>query len=232
MVALTVIALVFAFILLDIAIRNYNKVQGVVPTFFKHKAIPTADDLLSDFIIPLGFFFHPGHTWARIQDHGDILIGADDFAQKTLGSIDTIDLPTVGQKLTSNSPAFQLIQGRRRATFLTPISGTVTEVNDQLKSRPRLIKDEPYGSGWVVRITPSTPTADLKSLVIADSATQWLKKEISSLRDFLMNISGADSELGTTIADGGIPVSGVMEQFDDAAWNRFQQTFLSRTGDE
>jgi glycine cleavage system H lipoate-binding protein len=229
MIALTVIGIVLGFLLLDLAIQRYEKRKAAAKAVIELEpaAGRTAKELLSDFLMPLGFFFHPGHTWARIHDKGLVTVGADDFAQKALGRIDRVNLPKVGQELKSNTPAFKIIQGDKEATFSAPINGTVLEVNEQLKNNPGLIKAHPYKTGWVYKVKPSSIADDLKPLYIADKAVQWLKKEIAAFRNFLMDAAGKDSQLGLTVADGGVPISGVMEEFGPADWKNFQQRFLN-----
>jgi glycine cleavage system H lipoate-binding protein len=225
MVAVTVIALIVAFILLDMGIQYFRKAR--MSEMVSH-ASTKVEELLSDFLMPLGVFFHPGHTWVRIQDRGEIIVGTDDFVQKSLGTIDRVELPKVGSTVRSNSPAFRLFQGSKYATFLAPINGTVIAVNEQVKQNPEVMKDQPYESGWVMKIKPSSAAEDLKSLMIADPAVKWLKREVSAFRDFLSEIAGKKSELGLTLADGGIPISGVMEGFGNSEWNSFQQNFLNK----
>ena len=228
MVAITVIGIIVAFLLLDLGIRYFTR-RAAAPAAAIQAAASRFNpkNLLSNFLMPLGFFFHPGHTWVRIQDKGLVTVGVDDFSQKVLGKIDRVGLPRVGQELKANSPAFNIIQGQKKATFVAPVSGTVLEVNEDLNRNPGLMKDQPYKAGWIFKARPSSIADDLKPLHIADKAVQWLKKEIGSFRDFIVEVAGRESELGATVADGGVPVSGVMEQFSAADWNKFQQRFLS-----
>jgi len=233
MVALTVVGIIIGFLLLDLGIQYLGKratAKAPVYTIRPAAAQWNPAKLLSDFLMPLGFFFHPGHTWVRIHDRGTVTVGADDFAQRVLGKIDRVTLPRVGQELKSNSPAFKVIQGQKEATFAAPVNGTVLEVNEDLLRNPELLKNQPYKTGWVLKVRPSSIGDDLKSMVIADNAVQWLKREVGAFRDFLVEVAGRNSELGTTLADGGVPVSGVMEQFGPADWKKFQQRFLSVDG--
>lgn len=230
MVAVTVIGIIMGFLLLDLGIQYYTKRAAArAPALAGRPGIAgfNPKKLLSDFLLPLGFFFHPGHTWARIQDQGVVTVGADDFAQKVLGRIDRVHLPQVGQELKANSPAFSVIQGQKEAAFAAPVSGTVLEVNEDLIRNPDLMKTQPYKAGWAFKVQPSSIADDLKPLHIADRAVEWLKKEIGRFRDFIVEVAGRESELGTTVADGGVPVSGVMEHFQAPDWHKFQQRFLT-----
>ena len=228
MIALTVIGIILGFLLLDLGIQRFeNRKVARATAEIPRTVTLSPKKLLSDFLMPLGYFFHPGHTWARIQGKGLVTVGADDFAHKALGRIDQIALPKVGQELRSNSPAFRIIQGQKEAAFAAPVSGTVLEVNKKLVENPSLLKEQPYKTGWVLKMRPTSISEDLKPLLIADKAVQWLKSEINAFRDFLVDIAGQGTELGTTIADGGIPVSGVLEEFDSAEWKKFEKRFLT-----
>jgi glycine cleavage system H lipoate-binding protein len=228
MIALTVIGIVLGFLLLDLGIQYFENRKAARATAAIPQAVPsTPKKLLSNFLMPLGYFFHPGHTWARIQEKGLVTVGADDFAHKALGRIDRVSLPKVGQELKSNSPAFKIVQGQKEATFTAPINGTVLEVNEALLKNPGLLKEKPYKTGWVMKMRPSSISDDLKPLLIADKAVQWLKGEVGAFRDFLVGIAGQGSELGTTVADGGTPISGVLEEFDATQWKKFEKRFLS-----
>ena len=229
MAAIIVIGIVIGFLLLDLGIQYFGKRAAVkAPAAVIQTAVAQLNPkkLLSDFLIPLGFFFHPGHTWVNIQEKGSIIVGADDFAQKALGRIDHVDLPRVGQELRVNSPAFVVRQGQKEAAFAAPVNGTVLEVNKNLNFNPGLMKDQPYKDGWVIKVQPSSIADDLQPLYIADKAVQWLRKEINAFRDFIVEVAGRNSELGATVADGGVPVNGVMDEFGTADWKRFQQHFL------
>jgi glycine cleavage system H lipoate-binding protein len=228
MIALTVIGIILGFLLLDLGIQYFeNRKAARATSAIPQTATFDPKKLLSDFLMPLGYFFHPGHTWARIQEKGLVTVGADDFAHKALGRIDRITLPKVGQELRLNSPAFKIIQGQKEASFVAPVNGTVLEVNEKLIQNPSLLKEQPYKTGWVLKMRPTSISDDLKPLFIADKAVKWLKSEIGALRDFLVGIAGQGTELGTTVADGGIPVSGVLEEFDSAEWKKFEKRFLS-----
>lgn len=188
MVGLAVIAIILGFLLLDLGIQYWEKKRATAkaPIYALRPAAPQWNPakLLSDFLMPLGVFFHPGHTWVRIHDKGTVTVGADDFAQKVLGRIDRVRLPQVGQELKSNSPAFSVVQGQKEATFAAPVNGTVLEVNENLLRNPTLLKDQPYKGGWVMRVKPSSIGDDLKSLTIADKAVLWLKKEVGGTARF------------------------------------------------
>ena len=80
------------------------------------------------------------------------LIGITDYAQKELGDIVFVELPSVGEKLTQFS-RFGTIESTKAASDLySPLSGEVIEVNNDLVNHPEWINQDPYGKGWMVKI--------------------------------------------------------------------------------
>ena len=98
------------------------------------------------------------HTWARAEDGGMVTIGITNYAQYQLGELQYVGLPRVGSAVAKDR-AFGEVESTKTASDLyAPCSGTVTAVNTELVNDPALINREPYGAGWIIRITPSDPT--------------------------------------------------------------------------
>jgi glycine cleavage system H protein len=153
---------------------------------------------------------------------GLVRIGVDDFLHTAMGHLDGIELPRPGDSVVAGSPAFSLMQGQRRADVPAPVSGVVAEVNPALADRPGLVKERPFGAGWVARVRPTALCEDLPRLHVAERASAWLKREVTRLREFVVAAT-ADrvGALGHTMADGGEIYDGPLEWLDDAAWRAF-----------
>ncbi len=96
------------------------------------------------------------HEWVRVE--GDVaFVGVSDFAQHELGDVVFVECNTVGDTL-SKEEAFGVIEAVKTVsdTFM-PISGEVLEFNDSLETNPELINKDPYGEGWIVKISVSNP---------------------------------------------------------------------------
>jgi glycine cleavage system H lipoate-binding protein len=166
--------------------------------------------------MPRGYFFHPGHVWARIQDNGHVAVGIDDFARTTLGPIKEISVPDSGKKLSSGEAVFELTIGARKLSFVSPLSGTIAKINDAATASPAIVNAEPYGSGWIVEIQPDeSPVMELADLFIAAQATDWMTREIEALHKFI------DKR-----APGGSP-SGILTWASTETIKEFGNTFLS-----
>ena len=106
------------------------------------------------------------HEWIRVEGN-EAYIGITEFAQRELGDIVYIDINTVGQDL-SKEEVFGTVEAVKTVSDLfMPIAANVIEVNPLLDSQPELVNTDPYGDGWMVKVTPVN-VADIDSLISAE----------------------------------------------------------------
>jgi len=99
----------------------------------------------------------PSHEYAR-KDGDSIVTGISDHAQESLGDIVFVELPEVGKKIKKGE-AFGVVESVKAASDLyMPMSGTITEVNEELSSDPALVNKDCYEKGWMIRYTPTEPS--------------------------------------------------------------------------
>ena len=107
------------------------------------------------------------HEWVSIQDK-TATIGITDFAQRELGDIVYIDINTVGDEV-SQDEVFGTVEAVKTVSDLfMPVTATVLEVNAALNDNPELVNSDPYGQGWMVKVTVSN-SADIDGLLDADA---------------------------------------------------------------
>jgi glycine cleavage system H protein len=104
------------------------------------------------------------HEWARLAD-GTVTVGISDFAVEALNKeIVFVELPSAGRKLKEGD-SFGVIESVKAASDLyAPVAGTVTDVNNDVVDDPNKVSEDPYGSGWMIRIAPDNP-ADVEKLL-------------------------------------------------------------------
>ena len=103
------------------------------------------------------------HEWIAIE--GDIgTIGITDHAQSLLGDIVFVELPTAGTTVEAGAAVGVVESVKAASDIFTPVSGDITEVNDDLDSEPSLANSEPTGRGWFFKIKLSVP-AEIESLM-------------------------------------------------------------------
>lgn len=110
------------------------------------------------------------HEWIKIE--GDTAtVGVTDFAQRELGDIVFVDINTAGQALGANE-IFGTVEAVKTVSDLyLPVSGTITEVNKDLEANPEAVNQDPYGKGWMIKMTIGNQ-AELNDLMDAAAYQQ------------------------------------------------------------
>ena len=117
-------------------------------------------------LIPTDLRYSNDHEWARAS--GDVIrIGITDYAQDALGDVVFVDLPKVGTAIDARAALGEVESTKSVSEIYAPIGGTVSAVNDTLKSSPELVNADPYGEGWICEIT-TTSGADFDALLDAE----------------------------------------------------------------
>ena len=117
--------------------------------------------------IPEGLHYSKDHEWVRVE--GDVAtVGITDFAQSELGDIVFVEVETVDESLDGEE-VFGTIEAVKTVSDLfMPVAGTVLELNEALEDNPALINEDPYGEGWIIKITLGEG-ADLSGLLNAEA---------------------------------------------------------------
>jgi CheY-like chemotaxis protein/glycine cleavage system H lipoate-binding protein len=96
------------------------------------------------------------HVWIMVEDDGFVRMGIDRSFLHAIGKIQNIFLPSVGDELRQGSKYLQIFSSDLRShTVLSPLSGIVTEVNNKLQEEPKILIEDPFGEGWLIRLKPS-----------------------------------------------------------------------------
>ena len=115
--------------------------------------------------IPANLRYTKDHEWVSLEGNVAI-VGITDFAQGELGDIVYVDVNTIGKALAAEE-VFGTVEAVKTVSDLfLPVAGTVTEVNPALDGAPELVNSDPYGQGWMVKLTVSNP-ADVDGLLDA-----------------------------------------------------------------
>jgi len=116
-------------------------------------------------IFPSTLRYTKDHEWIKM-DGKTATIGITDFAQRELGDIVYIEVETIGKPLNSGA-VFGTVEAVKTVSDLfLPVSGTVTELNAALSNSPELVNNDPYGEGWMIKMTVENP-ADVEALLDA-----------------------------------------------------------------
>ena len=109
------------------------------------------------------------HEWIRSEGE-TVTVGITDHAQQELTDIVYVEPPKVGASVTAAATAAVVESVKATSDIYSPISGIVTEVNEELSTNPALLNTDPFGQGWIYKLTPSAP-AEIESLLTPESYT-------------------------------------------------------------
>lgn len=116
--------------------------------------------------IPEELKYTKDHEWIRVE--GDqVVIGVTDFAQKELGDIVYVDVDTEGDTLDSEEVFGSVEAVKTVSDLFMPISGEVTEFNEELEDAPEAVNNDPYGTGWMIKVAFSD-ASEIEGLLSAD----------------------------------------------------------------
>src|SRR5215469_15189861 len=107
---------------------------------------------------PEDLLYHAEHDWARIDaDGAHAVLGITWYAQDSLGEVVFFDPPAVGVALKKDEPYTEVESVKAVSDVIAPLSGEIVEVNSALGENPAMINEDPYGEGWLVKISLADP---------------------------------------------------------------------------
>ena len=113
------------------------------------------------------------HEWVQIEDDGRALVGITEYAQEHLGDVVFVELPEVGTPIAQFQKIGEIESVKAVSELYSPTSGEIHEINDQLLDNPELINDDPYQTGWLVRLS-NVNDSELGELMTADEYENYL----------------------------------------------------------
>jgi len=124
---------------------------------------------------PENLKYHKEHTWVKVSGKR-ATIGITDHAQEALGDIVYIDLPDADTPVEVNSELAEIESTKATSSVISPVGGTVIEVNEELAESPEIINEEPYGKGWVA-VLEMDDESELDELMDSTEYERYLEEE-------------------------------------------------------
>jgi len=123
--------------------------------------------------IPQGLKYTKDHEWARLESDGTITVGITQFAQEQLGDIVFVELPAVDSSVSQNQ-GFGVVESTKSVSdLISPVSGQVSAVNDELDDAPEAVNEDAYGTGWMIKIQPGD-ASEMDNLLSASDYEAFL----------------------------------------------------------
>jgi len=193
MIALLVVLTFLAGILLDL----YMTRHPILLVDDRPRVVPP---MIGGFAVAPNVSYHPGHTWALAESPELVRVGVDDLAAKVAGNVDTIDIPERGQWIRQGQKIIAMHRDGQEIDLVSPIEGTVVDINDAVIRDPQIARKDPYGEGWLLKVNAPDAKTNLRNLLTGRVARRWMEEASMALRNL------TPSPVGATAQDGGVAV--------------------------
>ncbi len=120
--------------------------------------------------------YHKEHTWVKVLGR-KATIGITDYAQDALGDIVYIDLPEVDMDVKTDSEIGEIESTKATSSIISPVSGRVIEVNEDLSESPEIINEDPYDKGWIA-VLEIDDISEIDDLMDASEYMKYVEEEI------------------------------------------------------
>lgn len=220
MTVLLVIVTFAVFIAVDM-ILNRKRVPALsMAEESEAKLSEAASEIFSGFRVPAALRYHPGHTWLLRERKNVHRVGADEFAAILAGPVDRIELPKPGHWVRQGQKVIALYRGEDKIEMVSPVEGEVVEVNPELANNPHLMREDPYGQGWLMTVFAPDEEGPARNLLPANLLNSWMKDAAEGFFGLQPQLAGA------TAADGGRPSKDATANLPVAVWRKAAKQFL------
>jgi glycine cleavage system H lipoate-binding protein len=185
------------------------------------------------FRVPDGYLFHQGHTWMKPEDDRLVSVGMDDFAQKLVGKVDAVRLPDPGSQLTQGEKGWTLTVDSRIVPMISPVDGEVVAVNREAIRNPDLLRQDPFGRGWLLKVKAARIASNRRNLLSEQMARRWMSNVLERLRGDMGKAAAREGpSLGTVYQDGGTPIHGIARALAGERWEEMAKGYFLTDGAE
>ena len=216
------VLLTFAiFLLVDYARGQKQLVKQPVQQNAREVAARVVPSMVAGFEVPENMRYHAGHTWALSESRDLVRVGMDDFASKLIGKIESIALPQRGRWVRQGQKIWTIFRDGKSVDMVSPIEGTVTDINEAVMKDPELARKDPYGDGWLLTVQAPDAKINFRNLLGGDLARLWTESAALRLRK-RMPIA-----MATALAqDGGVAVDDITAHLPDEDWATLTKEFF------
>lgn len=221
MTVILVLATFAIFLLIDY-IRSQKQLvkQPAVQPVMREVPSHVVPALVSGFEVPENVRYHAGHTWALSESRELVRVGVDDFASKLIGKIESIALPQRGRWVRQGQKIWTIFRDGKSVDMVSPIEGTVSNVNEAVVKDPSLALKDPYGEGWIVTVQAPDSKVNFRNLLSGALARMWTEDSALRLRKRMPVAMAALAQ------DGGVAVDDITSHLPNEDWGALTKEFF------
>jgi len=128
--------------------------------------------------LPEGLYYSKDWFWVKVEGE-KARMGITDYAQKQLREIVFVELPSEGGTVSANTPFGSVESVKAVSDLISPLSGTIAQINQEVTAKPEILNEDPFNKGWLLIITPSNLNAELSTLMDFNKSVEWHKSLIA-----------------------------------------------------
>lgn len=177
--------------------------------------------MVAGFQVPDNVRYHAGHTWALSESRDLVRVGMDDFASKLIGKIENIALPQRGRWVRQGQKIWTIFREGKSVDMVSPIEGTVTDINEAVVKDPELARKDPYGEGWLLTVQAPDAKINFRNLLGGALARMWTEDAALRLRKRMPVAMAA-----ALAQDGGVAVDDITEHLPELDWATLTKEFF------
>jgi len=219
MTVILVLGTFVLFIALDYVL-NRKKAIRTVPAESAALVDSPAGDFVTGFHTPDNLAYHPGHSWLMRERKNMVRVGADEFAAALAGKIEKVELPKPGQWIRQGQKVLAFLRNGEKAEMVSPTEGEVIAVNEQVLQNPALLREDPYGKGWLLAVHVPDEESTARNMVPKGLVRDWMRESVERLYAMQPALAGA------VAADGGLPSDDLLAEMPGADWKNTASLFF------
>ena len=219
MTVLLVLATFLAFAIVDWLLHRKEVVQ-IAPERPDVAPAPLERAYVEGFLVPERLRYHPGHTWVMNERKELVRVGMDEFASALAGHVERIEFPKPGQWIRQGQKAILVHRDGETTELVSPVEGEVSAINEEVLKNPAILRDDPYGQGWLMTVTVPDEESTMRNLVPASMVRTWMSDAVRRLYALQPQVAGM------VAADGGRPVHDLLTGVPDASWTKVTREFF------
>lgn len=177
--------------------------------------------MVAGFQVPGNLRYHAGHTWALTESRDMVRVGLDDFASKLVGKIENIVLPQRGRWVRQGQNIWTIFRDGKSVDMVSPIEGTVIDINQAVMADPDLVCQDPYGEGWLVKVQAPDAKINFRNLLSGGLARLWTEDSALRLRSRMPSAMA-----GALAQDGGVSVDDITAHLPNVEWTALTKEFF------
>ena len=197
---------------LHAAIPEHAAMKAETPTQLFERQLEEFFQPLLSIQLPADRLYHRSHMWVRNDSQSTSTIGIDHIGAYFLQPVVSVVLPQTPSRMELKSPCTWLVLREGTIALRSSVQGTATESNPILIDHPYLLLDDPYDSGWILKMEKRGDLKKESELLTADEFDPFFRKEVSALKDkFAASFRRGQPVVGSTLLDGGEPIKSIQE---------------------